>query len=134
MAEAVPVRLECINAVTLATTDMARSMGFYSSLGFPLRQGSPDGAFTTFDVGSSALNLQLGRELPRDGLPGPVGRGWGRVIIWVDDVDAMFERCRAAGIEASRPPSDAPWGERYFHLRDPDGHEISFAQPLEKAR
>jgi uncharacterized glyoxalase superfamily protein PhnB len=25
-------------------------------------------------------------------------------------------------------PTDAPWGERYFHLRDPDGHELSFAK------
>jgi uncharacterized glyoxalase superfamily protein PhnB len=27
-------------------------------------------------------------------------------------------------------PTDAPWGERYFHLRDPDGHELSFAKLL----
>jgi len=27
-------------------------------------------------------------------------------------------------------PKDAPWGERFFHVTDPDGHEISFAEPL----
>jgi hypothetical protein len=27
-------------------------------------------------------------------------------------------------------PRDAEWGERYFHLHDPDGHELSFAQPV----
>ena len=27
-------------------------------------------------------------------------------------------------------PRDAPWNERYFHLTDPDGHELSFARPL----
>ncbi|MGH8701888.1 MAG: VOC family protein, partial [Burkholderiales bacterium] len=27
-------------------------------------------------------------------------------------------------------PADAPWGERYFHISDPDGHELSFARPL----
>ena len=26
---------------------------------------------------------------------------------------------------------DAEWGERNFHLLDPDGHELSFATPLE---
>jgi len=26
---------------------------------------------------------------------------------------------------------DAERGERYFHLLDPDGHELSFAKPLE---
>ncbi|MCY3569357.1 MAG: VOC family protein, partial [Chloroflexi bacterium] len=27
----------------------------------------------------------------------------------------------------------APWRERYFHIVDPDGHEISFAKPLERS-
>ncbi|MHC4164482.1 MAG: VOC family protein, partial [Planctomycetota bacterium] len=27
-------------------------------------------------------------------------------------------------------PADAEWGERYFHITDPDGHELSFARPL----
>jgi uncharacterized glyoxalase superfamily protein PhnB len=27
-------------------------------------------------------------------------------------------------------PADAIWGERYFHITDPDGHEISFAMLL----
>ena len=27
-------------------------------------------------------------------------------------------------------PRDAEWGERYFHIADPDGHELSFAKPL----
>ncbi|HIM82059.1 MAG TPA: VOC family protein, partial [Dehalococcoidia bacterium] len=22
------------------------------------------------------------------------------------------------------------WGERYFHINDPDSHELSFAKPL----
>ena len=35
-----------------------------------------------------------------------------------------------AGHRPEFPPRDAPWGERYFHVRDPDGHELSFARPL----
>jgi len=27
-------------------------------------------------------------------------------------------------------PRDAAWGERFFHVTDPDGHELSFAEPL----
>jgi hypothetical protein len=27
-------------------------------------------------------------------------------------------------------PRDASWGERYFHMLDPDGHELSFAHPF----
>src|SRR5438094_9365715 len=31
--------------------------------------------------------------------------------------------------ESARPPRDAEWGERFFHVTDPDGHELSFAWP-----
>ena len=55
---------------------------------------------------------------------------WGRAIIWVADVDAVHRRAVAAGHSPETEPADAPWGERYFHLRDPDGHELSFAKPL----
>ena len=27
-------------------------------------------------------------------------------------------------------PDPDEWGERYFHLTDPDGHQLSFAKPL----
>jgi hypothetical protein len=36
----------------------------------------------------------------------------------------------AAGDEPAMAPSGAPWGERSFHIHDPDGHELSFARPL----
>jgi uncharacterized glyoxalase superfamily protein PhnB len=52
------------------------------------------------------------------------------VIFHVHDVDALHARALAAGLAPEAPPRDAEWGERYFHLRDPDGHELSFARPL----
>jgi uncharacterized glyoxalase superfamily protein PhnB len=42
----------------------------------------------------------------------------------------MYRRALAAGFSPSTTPRDAEWGERYFHLSDPDGHELSFARPL----
>ena len=54
----------------------------------------------------------------------------GKVVVHVDDVDAMHGRVVAAGYVPTTVPSDAPWGERYFHVDDPDGHEVSFARPL----
>ena len=45
-------------------------------------------------------------------------------------VDAFYARAVAAGLEPDTAPADAPWGERFFHLTDPDGHELSFARPL----
>jgi uncharacterized glyoxalase superfamily protein PhnB len=36
----------------------------------------------------------------------------------------------ASGAQPDAPPRDAAWGERFFHLTDPDGHELSFARLL----
>lgn len=111
-----------ISAVTLRTADMAAAVTFYQGLRFTLLSGGPGAPFSTFGVGTGYLNLQVGT--------GSSPAGWGRIIFWVDDVDAMHERCLAAGVEPLTVPADAPWGERYFHVRDPDGHELSFARPL----
>jgi uncharacterized glyoxalase superfamily protein PhnB len=43
----------------------------------------------------------------------------------------MYQRAWAAGLQSSTEPRDAEWAERYFHLTDPDGHELSFARPLQ---
>ena len=58
------------------------------------------------------------------------GPWWGRVIFYVADVDALYDRALAAGYQPATVPHDAEWGERFFHLIDPDGHELSFARPL----
>jgi len=36
----------------------------------------------------------------------------------------------AAGYRPNSAPRDDKWGERFFHLTDPDGHQPSFASPL----
>jgi catechol 2,3-dioxygenase-like lactoylglutathione lyase family enzyme len=112
-----------ISAVTLATRDMARAVGFYRALGFEPASGGATAAFTSFAVGTGYLNLIAAP-------PDARWSWWGRVIIHVDDVDALHARARAAGLAPEAPPRDAEWGERYFHLTDPDGHELSFARPL----
>lgn len=114
-------RPESLSAVTIGVTDMGASCAFYGALGFEVVHGGPDAAFTSYAVGPGFLNLQLVERTEVR---------WGRFIVHVDDVDAMHERALAAGLTPSMPPSDAPWGERYFHIDDPDGHEVSFARPL----
>lgn len=119
-----PVTIERISAVTLVTGDMARACAFYEALGFPRLYGGPDDPFTSYRVGDGYLNLQLDPDAPA------VQRVWGRIVFWVDDVDAMHRRATTAGFPAETEPADATWGERYFHIRDPDGHELSFARLL----
>ena len=115
--------IESISAVTLATHDMRRAVGFYRSLGFELRFGGESAAFTSFRVGSGHLNL----------IAQPADKRWswwGRLIFHVSDVDAMHRHALAGGLRPDTDPRDASWGERYFHITDPDGHELSFAMPL----
>ena len=124
-AAEVSVAIESISAVTLCTRDMTRAVRFYRALGFPLRYGGEQADFTSFTVGTSYLNL-MACPVPGDG-PWPC---WGRTIFYVSDVDAMHQRALAHGLQPDTAPRDAEWGERYFHVTDPDGHELSFARPL----
>ena len=114
--------IESISAITLATHDMSRAVRFYRMLEFEIIHGGEDAAFTSFRAGTSYLNL----------IAQPAERKWswwGRVIFYQSDIDALHARVVAAGYRPDAP-GDAKWGERFFHLTDPDGHELSFAWPL----
>jgi catechol 2,3-dioxygenase-like lactoylglutathione lyase family enzyme len=121
-AGSVPM-IEGISAVTLATHDMACAVAFYRMLGFELVHGGDDAAFTTFRAGATYLNLITQPPRLR-------WSWWGRVIFYEADVDGLYARVIAAGLKPETAPRDAEWGERFFHLVDPDGHELSFAWPL----
>jgi catechol 2,3-dioxygenase-like lactoylglutathione lyase family enzyme len=115
--------IEFLSAVTLVTTDMRRAVRFYRELGFETCSGGEDASFTSFAVGSSYLNLVL--------RPAGAPRAWwGRVIFHVTDVDRLYEVALRKGLAVEAAPRNAEWGERYFHVVDPDGHELSFAKLL----
>ena len=118
--------IEGISAVTLGTHEMARAVRFYRALGFELVHGGEESSFTSFRAGTSYLNV----------IAQPAERRWswwGRAIFYVADVDGLYHRACAAGYQPASEPRDAEWGERFFHLIDPDGHELSFARPLHRA-
>jgi len=119
-----------INAITLGVADMAIALRFYvDTLQLPVVYGGGDSEFTSLQLGDNFINLFLH--------DGPI-TFWGRVIVHVDDPDATHELITTAVVSGTLPekctphaaPDDAPWGERYFHVNDPDGHELSFARPL----
>ena len=112
-----------ISAVTLAVRDMALSVNFYQTkVGLELLYGGPGASFTSFNLDGGYLNLILA--------PDGGWSWWGRLIFHVEDVDALYQQLVAAGLTPSSTPKDAPWGERYFHIDDPDGHELSFARRI----
>ena len=115
--------IQHISAITLAVRDMTRSIAFYETLGFEVFYGGRSSGFCSLRAGEAVVNLATTGEGYHAGL-------WGRVIFRVLDVDAQYRALVAQGLE-TEAPRDAAWGERFFHVRDPDGHELSFAAPLE---
>jgi catechol 2,3-dioxygenase-like lactoylglutathione lyase family enzyme len=115
------MHIQHISAVTLAVQDMGRSVAFYQAIGLDILYGGAQATFTSFRLGDTFLNLIL--------TPPYAGFWWGRLIFRVEKVDELHAAFTAKGMQAE-PPRDGPWGERYFHLKDPDGHELSFAQLL----
>lgn len=113
-----------INAITFSTSDMARAVGFYRTVGLPVVYGGPDEPFTTLQLGRNFVNLTTEGA----GAPG----FWGRVVFHVASPDDLWRQLVDAGYEPAFEPRDAPWGERYFHIVDPDGHELSFARRLDE--
>lgn len=116
-------RILSVSAVTLATHDMGAAVRFYRALGFEIRYGGEESAFTSFHCGSQFLNLTA---QPKD----RPWSGWGRIVFYVEDVDLFYAHAKDQGLATETVPRDAPWHERYFHMTDPDGHELSFAKPI----
>jgi Glyoxalase/Bleomycin resistance protein/Dioxygenase superfamily len=60
-----------------------------------------------------------------------------RIIFHTQDVDKLYLYMQKSKtipklINFESGPIDAEWGERYFHVFDPDGYQLSFATPLTK--
>jgi uncharacterized glyoxalase superfamily protein PhnB len=79
--------------------------------------------------------LKLGDQIVMVGQPGsnyqgPNRRGGGTagVHVYVDDVDAHYERARAAGAVIHMEPTDQPRGDRRYDTEDLEGHNWFFAQ------
>ncbi|MCG8591694.1 MAG: glyoxalase superfamily protein [Proteobacteria bacterium] len=67
-------------------------------------------------------------EREEDGFPGAV------VHLYVEDVDAWHRDLAERGVEVGGPPSDRPWGNREFRLRDPVGNVLCLCTPAGQRR
>ena len=56
------------------------------------------------------------------------------LYVVVDDVDAHYERARAANATIIFELADQPFGHRMYAAADPEGHEWCFATPLSAER
>ncbi len=52
------------------------------------------------------------------------------LYLYLDDIEAEFQKAVNLNAEIVSAPADRDWGDRVFYLADPDGHIIAFAKKL----
>lgn len=134
---------------------MEKSCSLYSKIpGFRLTYGGkPSDRFTTFEIGKESkattyLNLELIEEEEEEENDSSVfykkssiggktkgSENFGRIIFHTENVDELYSYMKydeyvSESIVFESEPTNAPWGERFFHIREPNGYQLSFAQPL----
>ncbi|QDT33495.1 VOC family protein [Thalassoglobus polymorphus] len=98
-----------------------------------LRLDGPGGsvAYAEIRIGNSIV--MLADEHPGMGAHGPdhFGGSPTHLMIYVENVDEVFNRAVAAGAEVVRPLQDQFYGDRSGTLKDPFGHQWSIATHIE---
>ena len=136
------MRVYKISAVTLSVKNMEKSCKFYSIIpGFKVAYGgSSSDSFTTFEIGEGTtykmyLNLEVKRNIDSTIRHHSDKMDFGRIIFYSVDVDELYSRLTNDAsiselVSFENEPMNASWGERFFHMRDPDGYQLSFAMRI----
>ena len=88
------------------------------------------GAASQPDVAICLTNYLNGSPADVDAVAALVAKGaLNGVHFRADDLDAPFEKVRAAGAEIVQEPTEQFWGTRDFAVRDPSGNLVRIDQP-----
>lgn len=120
--------------VEIVARDLPASLDFYRTLGLdvPEPQGPhvevalPGGNRLAFDTEEVIAGMHADWTPPQG--PGRVAIAFG--FGTPAEVDAVFARLTSAGHPATLSPFDAPWGQRYATVADPDGTSVDLFAPL----
>jgi PhnB protein len=98
-----------------------------------MRMPGPDGRLGHAELELGDSVIMLADENPEMGARGPRSIGGSPVTIhvYVDDVDATFERALQAGATTRQAVEDRFYGDRAGQLEDPFGHYWSLATHVE---
>lgn len=110
----------------LRPTDPKRSQEFYrNTLGLAIHRefGPPDAPSLVFFYGNGLLEV-AGHATPQTQAAASMMSLW----LQVRDVDAEYQRLRAAGVTTLREPRTEPWGLIEAWIADPDGIQIVLVQ------
>jgi len=121
-----------ISAVAVTAADLSRAVAFYELLGFRFPAFGPEEVHVQTE---GTPSLMIDEHAFMTGLLGePPRPGNHAAIALLADgpggVDEAVGRVSAAGHTVVSPPFDAPWGQRYATVADPDGYRIDVFAPL----
>jgi len=102
---------------------LTNALGFTERVKMPGQDGKTNHAELDLEGGV----IMLGNPGEDFKNPNELGGRTQLTYIYVDDVDAHYERAKAAGADIQREPEDQFYGDRSYSLQDPEGHSWSFA-------
>ena len=115
----------------LTYRDIAKAQAFLVKA-FGMREGvlarDGEGNVVHGEVHHGNQVIWLHRVAPEHGMhaASPANESAG-LVVYVSDVDAHFERAKAAGAKILSQPVDQDYGHREYGARDLDGHQWWFA-------
>src|SRR5690348_3667073 len=88
------------------------------------RMAGPDGKIGHAEIKIGDSPIMLADEVPAMGQRSPHSLGGSPVsiLLYVEDVDAVFNQAVAAGANVARPVADQFYGDRTGGVTDPFGH------------
>lgn len=124
--------------IGIVTQDLAASLAFYRALGVDVPSGQeqaphaearlPSGMTLAWDPVDTVRGFQPDYELPT----GENRIGFAFRAGSAAEVDRAYAEVTAAYPgSAHTPPWNAPWGQRYATVLDPDGNSIDLYAPLD---
>ncbi|PYU93668.1 MAG: glyoxalase [Acidobacteria bacterium] len=111
----------------LIVNDGAKAIEFYKkAFGATelFRMAGPDGKIGHAEIKIGDSPIMLADEVPAMGHRSPQSLGGSPVsiLLYVEDVDAVFNQAVAAGAKVARPVADQFYGDRTGGVTDPFGH------------
>jgi PhnB protein len=116
----------------LTVRNAERAIEFYKQAFGAQARGvakGPDGKVMHAELKIGDSVIMLSDEYPEFGSLSPqsVGGSPMGLHIYIENVDAAFDRAVKAGAQVEMPVMDQFWGDRYGKLKDPFGHKWSIA-------
>jgi len=114
---------------SLTVKDLQKSMEWYRDVvGFTVdEQHEREGKLAAVSLKAGSVRLLLGQDNGAKGWERLKGEGFSLMLTTSQDIDAIAARIKGMGGTLSSEPTDMPWGQRVFRVKDPDGFALVIA-------